>query len=93
MALVAVAFAFALSATAIALQILDERGAMGSAYGQKSFAVLLFQDIATVPFVAILPLFAVSRSGAAGGSLWNHMEEIGLAVGAVLAVVLGGVSC
>jgi glutathione-regulated potassium-efflux system protein KefB len=89
-ALVAVAFAFALSATAIALQILEERGAMGSAYGQKSFAVLLFQDIAVVPFVAILPLFAVVRGKAEAGGFRSHLDEVGLAVGAVLALVLAG---
>ncbi len=89
-ALFAVAFAFALSATAIALQILEERGAMGSAYGQKSFAVLLFQDIAVVPFVAILPLFALTQSKASSGSFWSHLDEIGIATGAVLALVLAG---
>ncbi|MCU0818958.1 MAG: monovalent cation:proton antiporter-2 (CPA2) family protein [Beijerinckiaceae bacterium] len=89
-ALFAVAFAFALSATAIALQIIEERGAMGSAYGQKSFAVLLFQDIAVVPFVAILPLFALTQSKASSGSFWSHLDEIGIAVAAVLALVLAG---
>ncbi|PPD16373.1 MAG: potassium transporter TrkA [Methylobacterium sp.] len=89
-ALFAVAFAFALSATAIALQILEERGAMGSAYGQKSFAVLLFQDIAVVPFVAILPLLALSRANMDAGGMMNHMPQVGLAAGAVLALVLAG---
>ncbi|MCA3636515.1 MAG: cation:proton antiporter [Methylobacterium sp.] len=88
--LAAVAFAFALSATAIALQILEERGAMGSAYGQKSFAVLLFQDIAVVPFLAILPLFALTRSKADSNGFWSHLDEIGMAAAAVLALVLAG---
>ena len=40
-----VGIAIALSATAVALQLLEERGDLGSAYGGRSFAVLLFQDI------------------------------------------------
>jgi glutathione-regulated potassium-efflux system protein KefB len=50
--------ALAMSATAIALQILDERGHLQTDYGQRAFAVLLFQDIAVVPLLALLPLLA-----------------------------------
>jgi glutathione-regulated potassium-efflux system protein KefB len=50
--------ALAMSATAIALQILDERGHLQTEYGQRAFAVLLFQDIAVVPLLALLPLLA-----------------------------------
>ncbi|MBN8532957.1 MAG: cation:proton antiporter [Rhizobiales bacterium] len=89
-AMLAVAFAFALSATSIALQILDERGAMGSAYGQKSFAILLFQDIAVVPFIAVLPLLAIRKGQGNGGGVLDALPEIGLAVGAMLGLVLAG---
>ncbi len=50
--------ALAMSATAIALQILDERGQLQQDYGQRAFAILLFQDMAVVPLLAILPLLA-----------------------------------
>ncbi len=53
-----VAFALALSATSIALRILQDRGDLQTAYGQKSFAVLLFQDIAVAPALAVVPLLA-----------------------------------
>lgn len=89
-AMLAVAFAFALSATSIVLQILDERGAMGTAYGQKSFAILLFQDIAVVPFIAALPLLAITRGQGNGGGFLEALPEIGLAVGAMLGLVLAG---
>lgn len=89
-ALLAVAFAFALSATSIALQILEERGAMGSAYGQKSFAILLFQDIAVVPFIAVLPLLAITRGQGKDGGFLAALPEIGLAIGAMLGLVLAG---
>jgi monovalent cation:proton antiporter-2 (CPA2) family protein len=88
-ALGAVAFAFALSATAIALQILNERGAMATAYGQKSFAVLLFQDIAVVPFIAILPLLGSGSANMDAGFL-DRLPQIGMAVGAVVLLVLAG---
>ncbi|CAN1501179.1 KefB Kef-type K+ transport systems, membrane components [Rhabdaerophilaceae bacterium] len=87
-ALLAIAFAFALSATAIALQILEERGAMGTPYGQKTFAILLFQDIAVVPFLALLPLMAAGPGR--GEGVLDHLPEIGLAVGAIIGLVLLG---
>lgn len=89
--LIAVAFAFALSATAIALQVLGERGAMSTIYGQKSFAVLLFQDMAIVPFIAAMPLLGgVPAAGATGKAMARHLPEIALAVGALVALVLAG---
>ena len=89
--LIAVAFAFALSATAIALQVLGERGAMSTVYGQKSFAVLLFQDMAIVPFIAAMPLLGgVPAAGATGKAMARHLPEIALAVGALIALVLAG---
>ena len=57
-AAVVLGLALALSATAIALQILDERGDLQSSYGQRSFAVLLFQDLSVIPLLALLPLLA-----------------------------------
>ncbi len=53
----AIAMAFSLSSTAIVLQTLKEKGLMETSYGQSSFSVLLFQDIAVIPMLALLPLF------------------------------------
>jgi monovalent cation:H+ antiporter-2, CPA2 family len=47
-----------LSSTAIVLQTLNEKGLMKTSAGQSSFAVLLFQDIAVIPMLALFPLFA-----------------------------------
>lgn len=81
--------AVALSATAVALQILGERNDLQTPYGQRSFAILLFQDLSVVPVLALLPLLA---SGAAveQGSLTDRLASVGLAVGAIAAVVLIG---
>jgi CPA2 family monovalent cation:H+ antiporter-2 len=55
---IAVGMVLALSSTAIVLQTLKEKGLMRSDAGQSSFAVLLFQDIAVIPMLALLPLLA-----------------------------------
>ena len=57
---VATGLALALSATAIGLQLLEERGDLQVPYGRKSFAILLFQDLSIVPILALLPLLAVT---------------------------------
>jgi len=49
-----------MSSTAIALQTLSEKGLMKTGTGQRAFAVLLFQDIAVIPILAILPLLATN---------------------------------
>ena len=49
----------ALSSTAIVLQTLGEKGLLNSPGGQASFSVLLFQDIAVIPMLALLPLIAI----------------------------------
>jgi monovalent cation:proton antiporter-2 (CPA2) family protein len=50
------AFALSLSSTPLVLQLLAERQQLNTHYGRSSFAVLLFQDIAVMPMLAILPL-------------------------------------
>ena len=62
----AVGMTLALSSTAIVLQTLSEKGLMKTAGGQGSFAVLLFQDIAVIPMLAVFPLLAVAHTDAAG---------------------------
>lgn len=86
-----------LSSTAIVLQILGEKGQMGSAAGQSTFSVLLFQDIAVIPMLAIFPLLAPDGAGSA-----IHTESTSLiqdqpswaktliVLGAVSTLVIGG---
>lgn len=68
---------FALSSTAIVLQTLSEKGLMNTGGGRASFSVLLAQDIAVIPMLALLPLLA----GAGGatisgdGSIARKMPE------------------
>lgn len=81
--------AFALSATAIGLQMLEERNNLQMPYGQRSFAILLFQDLSVVPLLAILPLLATTQ-GTGAETLTDRLITIGEAVAGVAAVVLVG---
>ena len=60
----AVGLVLALSSTAIVLQTLSEKNLMRTQGGRSTFSVLLTQDIAVIPMLALLPLLAVSRAGA-----------------------------
>lgn len=82
--------AFALSATAIALQILEERGDLQSSYGQRSFAVLLFQDLAIAPVLALLPLLATAGAQTGESAFLDGLMGTGTAIGAFGAVILIG---
>ena len=57
----AIGLVLSLSSTAIVLQTLGEKGLMKSDGGQSSFSVLLFQDIAVIPILALVPLLALSE--------------------------------
>ncbi|POB71783.1 glutathione-regulated potassium-efflux system protein KefB, partial [Vibrio vulnificus] len=72
----------ALSSTAIALKVLEEQGLARTETGQSGFAVLLFQDIAVIPMLALLPLLAGSgMSGNWLSSLLTFSAVVGLLVG------------
>ncbi|MEH1918264.1 glutathione-regulated potassium-efflux system protein KefC [Nostoc sp.] len=58
----AIGMILSLSSTAIVLQTLNEKGLMKTEGGQSSFSVLLFQDIAVIPMLALLPLLAMKNS-------------------------------
>ncbi|MFH2008484.1 MAG: monovalent cation:proton antiporter-2 (CPA2) family protein [bacterium] len=65
----AVGMILALSSTAIVLQTLNEKALLKTQAGQSCFSVLLFQDIAVIPMLALLPLMAVpALVGTAGAS-------------------------
>jgi len=58
----AIGMVFALSSTAIVLQTLSEKGLMQTGGGRSAFSVLLTQDIAVIPMLALLPLLAQPRT-------------------------------
>ncbi|MFN7146412.1 MAG: monovalent cation:proton antiporter-2 (CPA2) family protein, partial [Myxococcota bacterium] len=95
---VAIGLILAMSSTAIALQTLAEKGLMKTDAGQKSFAVLLFQDIAVIPMLAVFPLLATAPAagggeGHGGASFVDHLpawQHALVVLGAIVAVVVAG---
>lgn len=79
----------ALSSTAIVLQTLNEKGLMQTRAGQGSFAVLLFQDIAVIPMLALMPLLATGETGSTGHDSGHETLVSHLPAWASALVVLG----
>ncbi|WP_029046671.1 glutathione-regulated potassium-efflux system protein KefC [Cupriavidus sp. amp6] len=79
----------ALSSTAIALATLTERNLFGTPAGAASFGILLFQDIAAIPMIALLPLLAVEGAEGAGAGAAGWLAGV-KAVAVIGAVVAGG---
>jgi len=66
--------ALALSSTALVLQLMVERGELSTQYGRSAFSTLLFQDLAVVPLIVVVPLLSLSEQsimGALGLALAN----------------------
>ncbi|WP_292998022.1 monovalent cation:proton antiporter-2 (CPA2) family protein [Nevskia sp.] len=80
-------FALAMSSTAFVLQMLAERKELADHHGRASFAILLFQDLSVIPFLALLPLLGASVDGHGGGGGWLGGAK---AIGALVLVVVGG---
>jgi CPA2 family monovalent cation:H+ antiporter-2 len=81
-----VGFGLALSSTAFALQILNENGDTNTRYGQTSFSMLLFQDLAIVPLLALIPLLAQQ----APEDTTSALQDFGIAVLAITAMLIAG---
>jgi monovalent cation:proton antiporter-2 (CPA2) family protein len=79
-----IGFGCAMSSTALVMTSLAERGQLLTRYGRESFAILLFQDLAVIPMLALLPL--LSDGAGPGGSHW-----MGAAKGvAVIIIFIAG---
>ena len=77
--------ALSLSSTALALQPLTERAALGSQGGQGTFAILLFQDLAVIPMLALIPL--LSARGERAAFSWTGL---GFAIAVIVAALVIG---
>lgn len=79
-------FGLALSSTAMGLQLLAERKEMSSPHGRQAFAILLFQDIAAIPLIAIVPALGTAQATSSGGGA-IHLLQVAASIG---LVVIGG---
>jgi glutathione-regulated potassium-efflux system protein KefB len=83
------AMGFVLSSTAVIMQMLDERGELAAPQGQRAVSILLLEDLAIVPLLAVVAVMAsvMGLAGEAAPPLWR---TLGLAIGAVAIVFLAG---
>ena len=79
------ALGLSLSSTAVALATLDERNLKGTPTGETAFAILLFQDIAAIPMIAVVPLLGEQAARGHGG--WLSALKV---AAVIVALVLGG---
>ncbi|CAN7362181.1 glutathione-regulated potassium-efflux system protein KefC [Acidovorax sp. LjRoot117] len=84
------ALGLALSSTAIALQSLAERNLMRTQSGQAGFSILLFQDVAAIPILALLPVLGAAAGDGAGHTPGEMALEVLKIVGVIAAIILGG---
>jgi glutathione-regulated potassium-efflux system protein KefB len=84
-----VGFGLSLSSTPLVLQILAERGQLKSQHGRSSFGILLFQDLAVLPVLAVLPLISPTASAnqTADGAWWPILVKL---AGVIALVIVGG---
>ncbi|MEX0404614.1 monovalent cation:proton antiporter-2 (CPA2) family protein [Aquibium sp. LZ166] len=81
-----VGFTLALSSTAFALQLLEEGGDRNRRYGQTSFSILLFQDLAIVPLLALVPLLSPGTADAEPGGI----DDFAIAMLSIAALLASG---
>ena len=80
----------ALSSTAISLQVMAERNLMRTPSGQAAFSILLFQDVAAIPILALIPILGAYKAAGAtqsDGQLWITILKT---VGTIGGVIVGG---
>ncbi|WP_292058853.1 MULTISPECIES: monovalent cation:proton antiporter-2 (CPA2) family protein [unclassified Brevundimonas] len=84
------AMGFVMSSTAVIVQMLEERGDLPTPSGQRAVSILLFEDLAIVPLLAIVALLGASMGQSAESTtpLW---QSIGLALAALVGVLVVGI--
>jgi glutathione-regulated potassium-efflux system ancillary protein KefC/glutathione-regulated potassium-efflux system protein KefB len=83
-AAVLVGFILALSSTAFVLQLLAEKKELTTTHGRAAFAILLFQDLAVIPLIAIIPMFGVAAGQ--GFDLGGFV----IAIAIIFGLIVGG---
>ena len=84
------ALGLALSSTAIALQVMGERNLLPTSSGQAGFSMLLFQDVAAIPILALLPLLGGDAATAHAATAAERGLEALKIVGVIAGIIVGG---
>ncbi len=97
-----IGLALSLSSTAFVIQVLDEKKELQLRHGRLGFSILLFQDLAAIPIIALVPALAIGSAMLAGGADASGPEAMaqsaalfdvtaaGQAIGIIVAVILIG---
>ena len=80
-----IGFTLSLSSTAFALQMLSERKELSHRFGRSAFTILLFQDIAVVPLLAVLPLLGNQDNSVAGFDSMAFFSGLAIVVSIIIA--------
>jgi len=83
---IVVGLILALSSTAFVLQMLAEKKQLSTQYGRAAFSILLLQDLAVIPLIAVLPLLGAG----AGAERGFDPVEIGIMIGTLALLIVGG---
>ncbi len=83
---IVVGFVLALSSTAFVLQLLAEKKQLTVSHGRAAFSILLFQDLAVIPLIALLPLLGANASSDGG----VNFAQIGIMVATIGGLIFGG---
>ncbi|WP_344702201.1 monovalent cation:proton antiporter-2 (CPA2) family protein [Halomonas cibimaris] len=83
-----VGFGLGLSSTPLVLQLLGEGGELQSRQGRYAFSILLFQDMATIPLLALIPF--LGADSALDGGAASAFQDVGLGIGALAVLIFGG---
>ena len=83
---VVIGLILALSSTAFVLQMLAEKKQLSTQYGRAAFSILLFQDLAVIPLIAIFPLLGAS----AGVDSGFELATFGMMIGTLALLIVGG---
>ena len=78
---------FVLTSTAIVMQLLEEKGEIASTSGQRMVSILLLEDLAIVPLLALVAFLAPGGGEASGHSIWS---SIGIALAALGGLIVAG---
>jgi len=81
-----IGFGLSLSSTPLVLQVLAERRQLKTQHGRAAFGILLFQDLAVLPVLAVLPLLSAEAAAHPAGAWWTGLLKLLL----VVAIVVGG---
>ena len=84
------ALGLALSSTAIALQVMGERNLLPTSSGQAGFSILLFQDVAAIPILALLPLLAGSSASNQALAPVEQAQEAIKIIAVIASIIIGG---